>query len=355
MNLLLLAPELFTSNGGIPRILRSYLKALCLHGEAVKSRVSFIALNDDTVEDRELRRYTGPTFGRWECCSGNKVRFIRSSLRHSRGIDRIICGHVGQLPVAYAASLMRSRLSYDLVAHGIEVWRSFGVFERVALRRVRKVYCVSHYTRDRLAASGVVRQDKLVVLPNCLDPYFRIADKVSPPAHPPTILTVARLMRDDRYKGIDTLIQAMPQVRAAIPEVRLRIVGKGDDAARLRSLSNSLGLGSAVEMPGFVSDSALERHFVECSLFALPSKKEGFGLVFLEAMSQGRPCLGAKAGGIPDVITPDTGVLVPYGDIPAIAAGLVTALGKTWNNDAILARARHFDFGHFNERLAALL
>jgi glycosyltransferase involved in cell wall biosynthesis len=92
-----------------------------------------------------------------------------------------------------------------------------------------------------------------------------------------------------------------------------------------------------------------------CRLFALPSKKEGFGLVFLEAMAHGRPCLGARAGGIPEVITPDTGVLADYGDVPAIAAACIAALQRDWHEPTILARAQAFSYSPFKARLASLL
>src|SRR5450756_1074127 len=118
----------------------------------------------------------------------------------------------------------------------------------------------------------------------------------------------------------------MPAIRAAVPGTTLRIVGRGDDLPRLRSLRNQLGVADAVEFLGFINDKRLAAELRSCRLFALPSKKEGFGLVFIEAMAHGRPCLGARAGGIPEVITEDTGVLVDYGDVPGIAAAASAAL-----------------------------
>jgi glycosyltransferase involved in cell wall biosynthesis len=147
----------------------------------------------------------------------------------------------------------------------------------------------------------------------------------------------------------------MPAIRAAIPEATLKIIGRGDDLPRLQTLRNKLGLTKAVEFLGYVNDKRLDAELRACRLFALPSEKEGFGLVFLEAMAHGRPCLGARAGGIPEVIDADTGVLPEFGDVPGIASAAIAALRREWNEEKILNRVRHFSYSHFKERLASLL
>lgn len=151
------------------------------------------------------------------------------------------------------------------------------------------------------------------------------------------------------------MIAAMPAVIAAIPDARLRIIGRGDALPDLVAQARALGVQDAVEFLGYVDDEAMIEALRGCTLFALPSGKEGFGLVFIEAMACGRPCLGARAGGIPEVITPETGVLAPYGDIVALASVCVDALKKTWPEEPILDRARHFSYPRFLERLRMAL
>jgi glycosyltransferase involved in cell wall biosynthesis len=273
----------------------------------------------------------------------------------SRRCDRLICGHIGQLPVAWLARRLNPRLRYYLVAHGIEVWRPFTIMERVALRGAEKILCVSDYTRRELLKNCPLPEGRAVVLPNALDPWFEIARGIPLTGCPPVILSVTRLTYADRYKGVGHLIEAMPAIRAAVPGAILRIIGRGDDLPRLQSLRNELGLTTAIEFLGYVDDKRLAAEMRTCRLFALPSKKEGFGLVFLEAMAHGRPCLGARAGGVPEVITDDTGALVDYGDVPGIATETISALQRPWNETAILARARHFSYLPFKDRLSELL
>jgi phosphatidylinositol alpha-1,6-mannosyltransferase len=355
MKTLLLAPELFATDSGVARILRLYLKALC-ELSAPADRVRFIVLNDTVADSQDLRRYSDQHLDQWQVCNGHKGRFVRASLRQALSCDRIVCGHVAQLPVAWAARCLKPRLRYYLIAHGIEVWRSFSFAERLALRGAHRIFCVSEHTRRTMLEHIALDPSRVVVLSNALDPFFEISAGEPLSACAPVILTVTRLSNSDRYKGVDHLISAMPAVRAAVPGATLRIVGRGDDLPRLQALAQKIGvLQAGVEFLGFVSDKDLDAELRTCRLFALPSQREGFGLVFLEAMAHGRPCLGANAGGIPEVVTVDSGVLPPFGDVPAIAAAAVGALQRDWPQPAILDRARHFSYSLFKERLASLL
>jgi len=352
---LLLTPELFGGDGGIGRMLRLYLKALCeLGGEG--DRVRLLSLNDLVLDSTDLRRYSGGGLAEWEVCGRNKVRFCEAALRMGTRSQRIVCGHVAQLPLAWAACRFSTRKSYYLVAHGVEVWRPFSFLERRALLGARLVLCVSEFTRDRLLEHCPVPRERTAVLPNALDPILDPPSPADPAVDaPPVILALSRLSTSDSYKGIDHLIEAMPAVRAAIPESRLRIVGRGDALPGLQELAGRLGLRNTVEFPGYISDAELPSEFARCRLFALPSQKEGFGLVYIEAMANGRPCLGARSGGAPEVITPEAGVLVDYGDVPGIAAAIVAALRRRWPIGPIVERSRAFSYLRFKERLASLL
>ena len=357
MKTLLLAPELFTTDSGIPRILRLYLKALCELADGSDS-VRFVALNDVSVDSPDLRPYSSPeTLGRWESCGRDKSRFVGATLSLSAGARLIVCGHVAQLPVAWLASCLRSRLRYVLVAHGIEVWRPFSFWERRALKGAWRVLCVSEFTRGELLKNIKLDPARVLVVPNALDPELDAdgLDSAAISTTQPVILTVSRLSSSDRYKGIDHLIEAMPAILAAAPGTKLRIVGRGDDRPRLQQLVRDHRLEASVEFAGYIDDRQLRHEFARCTLFALPSQKEGFGLVFLEAMAHGKPCVAAAAGGSPEVITSESGVLVPYGDVPALAEACAKALVTNWDPAAIRACARRFSYSEFRDHLARLI
>jgi phosphatidyl-myo-inositol dimannoside synthase len=354
VNVLLLTPELFASEGGIARILRLYLKALCAITE-INGKVRLISLNDRSVRPADIGPYANGNLDEQVYCGRSKLRFILATLRMGLRSDVIVCGHVAQLPVAWAASKLRPGLSYYLVAHGIEVWRPFRPIEKLALRGARCVWCVSDYTRRRLLENCPLPADRITVLPNALDPYFEVLPPPDPPTGPPVILTISRLSAADNYKGIHHLIEAMPSVRAAIPDALLRIVGRGDALPGLQALATRLEVASAVQFGGFVPDPELRDEFARCRLFALPSKREGFGLVYLEAMAHGRPCLGANSGGAPEVICGDAGMLVEYGDVPGISTAIVNSLSREWKTEPIRECVRKFSYSIFRDKIASLL
>ncbi len=170
---LLLAPEIFASEGGIPRILQIYLRALCELSPA-EDQVRLLALNDPAMDPAGLARCGAGNVVQSEGCGRSKTRFVRAAMRLSRNCDRLICGHVGQLPVAWAARKLNPRLKYYLVAHGIEVWRHFGLAERVALQGAERILCVSDYTRQELLRRCPLPEGRAIVLSNALDPEFPI-------------------------------------------------------------------------------------------------------------------------------------------------------------------------------------
>lgn len=358
MNVLLLSPELFLHEGGIARIMRLYLKALCeLVGPS--GRVDSLVLNDRPGLEPRLPRYSNDRLGEHLGCDRRKLAFIRQTLRLARRADLLICAHLHLLPIAWLAQRLRPGLKYHLVAHGIEVWRPFTWLERRALRGADKILCVSEYTRRQmLRFCPALPAARLVIVPNTLDPQFAPELNTGHSAAPfavPRILTVGRLTTADTYKGFDTLIEAMPAIRRTYPTARLRIVGTGDDQPRLVALAASLGVAGSVDFLGPISDEELRSEYAACDLFALPSRREGFGLVYLEAMIYGKPCIGARAGGVPEVINDAVGVLVDYGNIPDLTAAVGELVRHPRDSEIVRRHADSFAFPAFQRRLAAAL
>jgi glycosyltransferase involved in cell wall biosynthesis len=156
----------------------------------------------------------------------------------------------------------------------------------------------------------------------------------------------------DRAKGIDYLIAAMGAIVQEIPAARLRVVGSGDDLARLQALSHEHRVSHAVKFLGQLNDEDLKRELDACRLFALPSQQEGFGLVYLEAMARGKPCLAMRESGAREIVAPETGVLADQVSAPLIATACVEALRRVWDAPAIARHAQKFSYPQIGSRLA---
>jgi glycosyltransferase involved in cell wall biosynthesis len=156
-----------------------------------------------------------------------------------------------------------------------------------------------------------------------------------------TVLCVAR-----HYprKHIADLLRALPTVRRAVPHARAVIVGDGPEHAALRALAAELRLGDAAQFLGSLPDDAqVARCYRRADVFCLPSVQEGFGIVFLEAMAAGLPIVAARAAAVPEVV-PDAeaGLLVPPGDVAALAGALIALLADPGRRAVYGAFGQHY-------------
>ena len=226
------------------------------------------------------------------------------------------------------------RLKSIVCTHGVEVWEPLARMRRMALRRANVVLAPSKYTAEHVAAVQGVATERIRVLPWALDPQFEMlaphAAKAVAPANFPAgrvVLTVGRWRTEERYKGMDTLITALPRLLPRWPELQLAAVGEGDDRAWLEDLAEENGVRRHVHFLSGLSYEELAACYGHCDIFAMPSKGEGFGLVYLEAMACGKPVIGGAHGGAPEVIDDGrTGYLVPHGDAAQLATAVETLL-----------------------------
>lgn len=130
----------------------------------------------------------------------------------------------------------------------------------------------------------------------------------------PQTVTILFVGRFEERKGIDILLQVIPKLAAARPEIRFNLVGNHDISPWWHNfLKKHAGKPwlSALYVPGFVEREELQKMYRDCDIFVAPSRYESFGLIYLEAMRWGKPCIGTKVGGIPEVITNNiNGILI---------------------------------------------
>jgi glycosyltransferase involved in cell wall biosynthesis len=364
-------PSLFESNGGIQAYSGYFLAALQSIAPTSQFRIFLKHDLPDRIVDKNNSKLT--YYG-----SGNiplKLRTPAFALQIlQKGFqdppDLIIATHLNFTSAAWYLKKFAG-IPYWTVAHGIEAWNIQNTALQTALKHADRILPGSYYTRDRLLKEQQLDRAKIFTLPNTFDSdTFQIGPK---PAHllqkygltssQPIILTVARLETSEQYKGYDKILTALPQIRQAIPDVHYLLVGKGGDRARIERLIADLDLQDCVTLAGFVPDGELIDHYNLCDVFAMPSKGEGFGIVYLEALACGKPTLGGNRDGAIDALCHgELGALVNPDDVDEIAQTLVQILQGTYPNPLMyqpeLLRAKVIDiygFDRFQQTLANLI
>ncbi len=353
---LFLFTEVF-ANGGIQRFNQTMLDA-CARLD-IDCRV--LSLNDTPASiAKHPERIHLSVVG----FSGDRRRFALATagalLRDH--YDRVLIGHINLLTLAIAVLALRPfhRAPTMLTAHGIEVWSGVGRVRRYALTRTDCVLCVSHYTRQRLLEQAPALAGRLVIFPNALaDTWGRVTPLPFTSALPARfILSVTRLDRGDRYKGIAAVIEAFSML--ADDSMQYLVIGHGNDLPFLQLVAARCAVKDRVHFMSGITDSELIALYQRCEAFVLPSGKEGFGIVFLEAMFFGAPVIAACEKGAMDVVRDgETGLLVRFGDTIAIKEaierlGSDTALRERLraNGRSLVADGGPFTFARFTQRCA---
>ncbi|UBF27979.1 glycosyltransferase [Kovacikia minuta CCNUW1] len=248
--------------------------------------------------------------------------------------DLIITTHLNFTPAAYQLKRLRG-ISYWTIAHGVEAWNVTRPGLQTALHHADLILAVSHYTRDRLLKEQNLDPSRVLLLPNTFDASRfqigrkpdRLLQQYQLKPEQPVILTVNRLSSTESYKGYDKVLAALPKIRQLIPDVHYIIVGKGDDRPRIEQLIAQLQLQNCVTLAGFVPDNELGDYYNLCDVFAMPSKCEGFGIVYLEALACGKPALGGNQDGAIDALLGgELGALVNPDDEAEIAQTIIQIL-----------------------------
>jgi glycosyltransferase involved in cell wall biosynthesis len=250
--------------------------------------------------------------------------------------DLVVYDHV-HLAVLHAAIPSLKGIPYVVFLNGIEVWEPLIGRRREALLGANLLLTISA-TTEAVAHSVNPWLPKLKVVWLGVKGHPRPIDQT---VIPPIGLIVARMASSERLKGHDAVMDAWPEIRAAVPDAKLLIVGTGDDERRLRQKVDNEDL-PGIEFCGRLSDVERDRMYQAARLLFYPSRQEGFGLASAEAASFGVPVLGL-AGTVLEELFPDgTGAVfakdlekhsIAQAAIPVLAnPQLASKLGRAaWN------------------------
>jgi len=247
----------------------------------------------------------------------------------------IICGHINFSPFCLFLKKVFGK-KYILITHGIDVWDVERDIYKKGLIGAVAVITVSSFTKWKIIEQFPEVADRVIIIPNTIDEkkfypkeknkkllekYGISKDKI--------ILTVARLSVEEQYKGYDQVIRAIPLVIQEFPNIKYILVGGGNDIIRVKELIHELGLQKYIITPGYVSEDELVDYYNICDVFVMPSKGEGFGIVFLEALACGKSVIaGNKDGSRGALLDGKLGLLVDPENVESISDAILKVFKK---------------------------
>jgi phosphatidylinositol alpha-1,6-mannosyltransferase len=345
MNALALVTDAFGSSGGIAQYNRDLIAALAeIPGANRIIVVPRFGDGNSTALPPGVRQLKA---------HGNRLSYSLTALRAAAMLgpfDFVFCGHLHLAPLA---ALLAAGLGVPLwlQLHGYEAWDGMRRAERWSAERARLITSVSRYTRRRFLSLAGVDPSCVRVLPNTVDDGFSPGAKSDALLDrfclrgKRVLLTVSRLDPNERRKGHDRVIAALPAIVAAMPHVVYLIAGHGADRTRLEALAQNLGVANNVVFAGRVAPDELPQLYRLADLFVMPSAQEGFGIVFLEAAASGLRAIGGNADGSIDALADGAiGTVIDPNDSEALVRAVWNGLDGGGPDPSGVGRFRFENF-----------
>ena len=311
------------------------LKALYLCGDLSRiggiekyNRDFIAALQSAGVEVRAVQRRVGGL--------ASKVRFVLETFQMLLLFrpDYLVCGHLYFSPLALIANALLG-LRYSLSLYGIEAIQIDKAIHRKAVCHADRVIVISEYTKQLVTRQFQLEPEKLFMLISSVDEErcYLIPDREKLKAKyglegHPVVLTLSRLSSGEE-KGQHRVLGAMPEVLKRYPQARYVVAGPGNDDRIAKVLADHPGLERSVVHTGPASEEQKLELYNLCDVFILPSKNEGFGIVFIEALACGAQVIASDAYGCREGLRDGRlGALVDPDDPVSISSEILNALDR---------------------------
>jgi len=336
MRVLFLAPEVFYSPGGIQTYNQQLVNALRDLGYNLK----VVSLND--AVRFSLKGYFFVGAGRFKFLK--KILFILYALKETIFFKPvlIISAHINfSLCCAFINRFFK--IPFFTVIYGIELEKTKWL-NKLAVKSAKKIISISNFTKEKFLAlfPPVKREDVFIIYPfvdvNKFRPHTKdlsLLQRLGLAPSDKIILTVARLSKEEKYKGYDRVILAISGIIEELPQIRYIIGGGGDkeEIERIKVLVKEKGLKQKVILTGFIPAQELVNYYNLCDCFVMPSEREGFGMVFLEALACGKPVIAGNKDGSQEALKAGKlGLLVDPKDIFQLRQAITSIFKKEIDN-----------------------
>jgi glycosyltransferase involved in cell wall biosynthesis len=363
-NILFLTLKVFSATGGIEKVCRIAGKAMYENTVWLNKRLLVMSMHDKQADSFDNPYFPSEIFRGF---GARKIQFVLKALREGARSDIVLLSHINLLSVGWLIKRVSPSTKVLIFCHGIEIWKELSATKRGMLQRFDEILSVSKYTAAQVNQVQGIPASKCQVLNNCLDPFLTLPKNVVSSSsfkkkygfadEDIILFTLTRLASTERYKGYDKVLDAMKSLQ--LPNLKYLIAGScaADEKALILQTIEEHGLSNNVVMAGFVAEEELAAHFKMADIYVMPSSKEGFGIVFIEAMFYGLPVIAGNADGSVDaLLNGELGILVD----PQSAAAVKDAIEKVLNEpdhykpDAALLK-ENFGYEVYKTKLNALL
>ena len=359
--ILFLTLHTFSLTGGIEKVCCSLAKALT----DLDFSFNLYAMHD---EDKDIdKRYIKAL--NYKGFKHKKISFGISSILKGINANTVILSHINLLFFAFIIKKLSPKTKIILYAHGIELWREIPNWKKKFLQESVEIWAVSKFTSNKLTTMHQISAEKIKILNNCLDPYFKLPNDFEKPtallsrhhlsATQPILFTLTRLSSQETYKGYDRVLLAMPTLLKKFPNLHYVLAGKADEteSQRVFALIEQLNLRDHVTLAGFINNEEITDYFKLGSIFIMPSTMEGFGIVFIEAAACGAKIIGGNVDGSVDaLLNGKLGTLVNPEDIDAIEIAIEENLNSKIDPKQIQDRClTNFGYQQYLKRFKELI
>ena len=350
-HILILLSDAYGGFGGISQYNRDLIEALCSLDE-VGSVEALPRIAKDPIGELPAKlRFT--LSGR-----GGHLRYAAAAL--ARGLsgpkpDVVLCGHINLLPLCWLIARLRGA-ELVLLIFGIDAWTpTRRLFADRLTGTVDRVVSISKITLDRYLEWAEPPRKGTGLLPNAIHlEQYGVAPKAADLVEKfgldgrKVLMTFGRMAGRERAMGFDRMIETMPRLLERDPTITYMIAGTGDDMERLQQKARDFGVAEQVVFTGLVPEERKADYFRLADVYVMPSRGEGFGFVFLEAMACGIAVIASRAdGGFEAVREGELGVAVDPADTGAICGAIFESFEKPREIPSGLS---YFAFPNFIER-----
>ena len=363
-DVLFLTLKVFSSTGGIEKVCRIAGKAMYENCIRLNKRIKIFSMHDNQVSAVDNLYFPTEIFSGFKV---HKVRFMKQAVKQGCKSKLVILSHINLLLAGWLIKKISPSVKIILFTHGIEVWSPISNFKRKMLGCCDEIISVSAFTRQKIIDMHGVDPSKCTVLNNCLDPFLPLMknvvinpvlkEKYGFLATDKILLTLSRLSARERYKGYDKVMEALVQIEQA--DVKYLIAGSydADEKIYIDEIVKKLKLEERVVLAGFIPEEEVASHFAMSDCYVMPSIKEGFGIVFIEAMYYGLPVIAGNADGSVDALqNGKLGLLVDPKSIPDITEAIQLVLHNRENylpNQKLLLE--QFSYDSYKQKMSDLL